>query len=126
MSRILIVDDHEIVRQGVRRILEMQGQWEICGEAANGKEAVRLNRELKPDAIIMDITMPIMSGIEAAAEIVKLNPDSKVLMFTMHDPGVVLRQIQRSGAKGVLTKSRAASELGPALEAILAGETYFH
>lgn len=104
----------------------MQGQWEICGEAANGKEAVRLNRELKPDAIIMDITMPIMSGIEAAAEIVKLNPDSKVLMFTMHDPGVVLRQIQRSGAKGVLTKSRAASELGPALEAILAGETYFH
>jgi len=114
------------VRQGLRRILEMQGHWEIVGEAANGEAALRMTRQLKPDAIIMDITMPVIGGIEAAARIVKQDPESKVLIFTMHDPGVVLRQIQRAGAKGVLTKSRAASELGTALETILAGQTYFH
>jgi two-component system nitrate/nitrite response regulator NarL len=114
------------VRQGVRRILETEGDWEVVGEAADGEEALRMTRLLKPDAIIMDITMPLMSGIEAAARIVKQDPESKVLIFTMHDPGIVLRQVQRSGAKGVLTKSRAASELGTALATILAGQTYFH
>jgi DNA-binding NarL/FixJ family response regulator len=81
---------------------------------------------LKPDAIIMDITMPVMGGIEAAAQIVKQDPESKILIFTMHDPGVVLHQIQRAGARGLLIKSRAATELGTALETILAGQTYFH
>ena len=125
-SRILIVDDHEIVRQGLRRILEMRGDWEICGEASNGKEALRLANELLPDAIIMDITMPVMGGLEAAAEIMKGRPDSKVLIFTMHEPAVVRRQALQSGARGVLAKSRVASELEPALLAILAGQTYFH
>jgi DNA-binding NarL/FixJ family response regulator len=104
----------------------MQGDWEIVGEASDGEEALRMTRVLKPDVIIMDITMPVMGGIEAASQIVKQDPKSKVLIFTMHDPSVVIRQIQRAGAKGVLTKSRAASELGTALETILAGQTYFH
>jgi two-component system nitrate/nitrite response regulator NarL len=104
----------------------MGGDWEVVGEAADGEEALRMTRLLKPDAIIMDITMPLMSGIEAAARIVKQDPESKVLIFTMHDPCVVFRQVQHSGAKGVLTKSRAASELGTALATILAGQTYFH
>jgi len=114
------------VRQGVRRILESGSHWEVCGEAANGQEALRLTRELKPDDIVMDITMPVMSGLEATREITKFNPDSKILIFTMHDPGKFVASIQGSGAKGALNKSKAASDLAPALEAILAGETYFH
>src|SRR5690349_17258192 len=83
--RILIVDDHEIVRQGVRTIFMARPQWEICGEAVNGQEAVRLAQSLEPDAIVMDITMPVMSGLDATREISKLNLNSKVLIFTMHD-----------------------------------------
>lgn len=123
-SRILIVDDHEIVRQGIRRILEAQGDWEVCGEAGNGREALELNAALKPDAIIMDITMPVMNGLEATLEITSAHPESKVLIFTMPEPQNVA-SIHRSGAKGILTKSRAAQDLTPALRTILAGHTYF-
>ena len=125
-KRVLIVDDHDIVRQGVRRILETQDDWEVCGEASNGQEALRLSKELKPDAIIMDVTMPVMNGLEATRNITKANPDSKVLIFTMHETQNLLPPIRGSGAKGVLPKSRAASDLTPALKAILAGQTYFH
>jgi DNA-binding NarL/FixJ family response regulator len=120
-----VVDDHEIVRQGVRHILETQDQWEVAGEAANGEEAIRLNGELKPDAIIMDITMPVLSGLEATNEITKANPESKVLIFTMHESPSLLRPVQRVGARGLLTKSRAGRELTTALQAIIAGQTYF-
>jgi two-component system, NarL family, nitrate/nitrite response regulator NarL len=125
-KRVLIVDDHDIVRQGVRRILETEDDWEVCGEASNGQEALRLSRELKPDAIIMDVTMPVMNGLEATKKITKANPDSKVLIFTMHEPQSLLSPIRGSGAKGVLPKSKAASDLTPALKTILAGQTYFH
>jgi two-component system, NarL family, nitrate/nitrite response regulator NarL len=114
------------VRQGVRRILETEDDWEVCGEASNGQEALRLSRELKPDAIIMDVTMPVMNGLEATKKITKANPESKVLIFTMHEPQNLLSPIQGSGAKGVLPKSKAASDLTPALKTILAGQTYFH
>jgi DNA-binding NarL/FixJ family response regulator len=124
-SRILIVDDHDIVRQGVRHILESQNDWEIAGEAANGEDAIRLNEELKPDAIIMDITMPVMSGLEATKEIVKRNPDSKVLILTMHENPSLLHSIQSVGAKGLLTKSQATGHLTPALHAIIAGQSYY-
>ena len=123
-SRILIVDDHEIVRQGIRRILELQNDWEVCGEAGNGQEALQLNATLKPDAIIMDLTMPVMNGLDATRAITNTHPESKVLIFTMHEPQN-LASIERSGAKGVLTKSRAAHDLTPALQTILAGQTYF-
>jgi DNA-binding NarL/FixJ family response regulator len=122
----LIVDDHQIVRQRVRQILESQNDWHVCGEACNGREAIRLSQELQPDVIVMDITMPVMSGLEATTEIIRANPDSRVLVFTMHDPGPIAPQIMRTGARGVLTKSRAARDMTPALEAILAGQTYFH
>ena len=95
-------------------------------EAANGKEALRMTNELKPDAIVMDITMPVMSGIEATIEIVKTCPESKILIFTMHESPSLALPIRRAGAKGVLTKSKATSELTPALRAIIAGQTYFH
>jgi DNA-binding NarL/FixJ family response regulator len=122
----LIVDDHDIVRQGVRRILETQNDWDVAGEAANGEEALRMVQKLKPDAIVMDITMPVMNGLDATSEITRKNPDSKVLILTMHENPSLLRPIQDSGAKGLLTKSKATSELTQALHAIIAGQTYFH
>lgn len=124
MPRILLVDDHDVVRQGVRRILETQNDWEIAGEAADGEEAVRLYRQLKPDAVVMDITMPLMNGLDATKAIVEANPASKILILTMHEDGI-RHLIERSGARGIVTKSRAMNELTPALEAIIAGKTYF-
>ena len=124
--RILVVDDHEVVRQGIRTILSARPDWEICGEGVNGQEAIKLAAELRPDAIIMDITMPVMSGIEATMEIVKTCPESKILIFTMHESPSLALPIRRAGAKGVLTKSKATSELTPALRAIIDGQTYFH
>ena len=115
----------EIVRQGVRRILETQNDWEICGEAANGQEALRLSQQLKPDAIVMDITMPVLDGLEATKQITKTNPHSRVLILTTHERRGLLGAAQSSGAKGVLAESRAASDLTSALRAILAGKTYF-
>jgi DNA-binding NarL/FixJ family response regulator len=125
-ARVLIVDDHDIVRQGVRRILETQNVWEVAGEAANGKEALRLAQELRPDAIVMDITMPVMNGLDATREITRKNSDSKVLILTMHENPTLVLPIKRSGAKGLLTKSSASRELTPALQAIIAGQTYFY
>jgi DNA-binding NarL/FixJ family response regulator len=123
--RILIADDHDIVRQGIRRVLEVKSDWEICGEAANGQEAVRMARELSPDVIIMDVTMPVMSGFEAADEISRLPINSRVLFFTMHDSSGLAGSVRRSGAQGYVVKSRAALDLIQALERLLKGGTFF-
>jgi DNA-binding NarL/FixJ family response regulator len=123
--KILIADDHEIVRQGIRRVLEVKPEWKICGEAANGQEAVRMAQELTPDVIIMDVTMPVMSGFEAADEISRLPINSRVLFFTMHDSGSMVGPVRRSGAQGYVVKSRAAQDLIQALERLLNGGTFF-
>lgn len=119
--KILIADDHEIVRQGIRRVLEVKPEWEICGEAANGQEAVRMAQ----DIIIMDVTMPVMSGFEAADEISRLPLGSRVLFFTMHDSGSMAGSVRKSGAHGYVVKSRAAQDLVQALERLLKGGTFF-
>src|ERR1700726_4058245 len=123
--KILIADDHEIVREGIRRVLEARPKWNICGEAANGQEAVRMAQELAPDIIIMDVTMPVMSGFEAADEISHLPVRSRVLFFTMHDSGSMAGTARRSGAQGYVVKSRAAQDLIQALERLLHGGTFF-
>jgi DNA-binding NarL/FixJ family response regulator len=123
--KILIADDHEIVRQGIRRVLEVKPEWEICGEASNGQEAVRMAQELSPDIIIMDVTMPVMSGFEAADEISRLPLGSRVLFFTMHDSGSMAGSVRKSGAHGYVVKSRAAQDLVQALERLLRGGTFF-
>ena len=123
--KILIADDHEIVRQGIRRVLESKPGWEICGEAANGHEAVQMARELTPDVIIMDVTMPVMGGFEAADEISRLPIGSRVLFFTMHDSSSMAKSMRRSTARGYVVKSRAAQDLIQALERLLQGGTFF-
>jgi DNA-binding NarL/FixJ family response regulator len=124
-SKILIVDDHEVVRQGIRTILRARPQWEVCGEAVNGKDAIEKATALDPDVIIMDITMPEMSGIEATREITKLKLRGAVLVFTMHESKNLATTVQEAGARGFVLKSHAARDLLDALEALLGGRTFF-
>jgi DNA-binding NarL/FixJ family response regulator len=123
--KILIVDDHEVVRQGVRTILRSRPQWEVCGEAVNGKDAIEKAKAFDPDVIIMDITMPEMSGIEATREITKLKLHAAVLVFTMHESKNLASTVQEAGARGFVLKSHAARDLLDALEALLNGGTFF-
>ena len=123
--RILIADDHEIVRQGIRAILRERPEWEICDEAVNGTEAVKKARESKPDLIILDMTMPGLSGIEATKEITKADPAQKVLMFTMHESKTLGDAVLRAGASGYVFKSRAARDLILAIETVLGGDIFF-
>ncbi len=122
--KILIADDHEIVRAGVRNLIE-SGGYACCGEASGGREAVKMAGELHPDVAILDVTMPELNGIEAAKQILKLCPDTKVLVFTVHDAEQVVVEIFRSGAHGYVLKSDAGRQLLEAIECVLGGKHYF-
>ena len=124
-ARILIVDDHEVVRQGIRTILRARPQWEVCGEAVNGRDDIAKAQDLDPDVIIMDITMPEMSGIEATREITKLKLRAGVLVFTMHESKDLAATVKDAGARGFVLKSHAARDLLDALEALINGGTFF-
>jgi len=124
-GRILIVDDHEVVRQGIRTILKARPQWELVGEAVNGKDAVDKAQKLNPDVILMDITMPEMSGIEATREISKLKLRAGILIFTMHESKNLAETVQEAGARGLVLKSHAARDLLEALETLMDGGTFF-
>lgn len=126
MPRILIVDDHEIVREGVRHILDNQDDWEIAGEATNGEEALRLYPELNPDAVLMDITMPVLGGLDATRELTRSYPDARVVIFTMHESPSLARTSENAGARGLLCKSAASSKLTPALKTVIAGGKFFN
>jgi DNA-binding NarL/FixJ family response regulator len=123
--RILIADDHEVVRQGIRMVLEARPQWEVCGEALDGGEALRMAGELRPDIIIMDITMPVMTGLEATAKLTQYRPETKVLIFTMHESRTLPDSVRRAGGRGYLVKSQAARDLIHALECLDRGGTFF-
>jgi DNA-binding NarL/FixJ family response regulator len=124
--RILIVDDHEVVREGVRIIINRaRPQWEICGEAADGFEAIDMTKRLSPDIILLDITMPRLSGLEAASRISGLGLSSQILIFTMHESGQLAPDARRVGARGYVTKSDAARHLVHAIETLLSGGTFF-
>jgi DNA-binding NarL/FixJ family response regulator len=125
-ARILIVDDHEVVREGVRIIINRaRREWEICGEATNGQEAIEAAARLKPDIILLDITMPVMSGLDAATRIARLGLTSQILIFTMHESGELTHDARRVGARGYVTKSDAARDLVVAIETLLSGGTFF-
>src|SRR5579864_185631 len=107
--KILIADDHEVLREGIRTILnKARPEWEICGEAVNGWEAVAAATRLRPDIIILDITMPMMSGLDAASRISALGLNSQILIFTMHQSGELANDTRRVGARGYVMKSDAA------------------
>ena len=124
-ARILIVDDHDVVRQGVCTLLSTHSDWEICGEASSGTEAISAVSALKPDVVILDITMPGMSGLDAAARIVALGTGARVLIFTMHESKSMVEDIRETGARGYVQKSQAARDLILAVQRLLAGNTFF-
>lgn len=123
--RMLIADDHEIVRQGLRSLVESRPGWQVCGEANDGWDAVQKARDLKPDVIALDIGMPNLNGIEAAREILRDNPKAKILFLTIYDTEQAVKSAVQIGAKGLILKSDAARELLVAVDAILRNSTYF-
>lgn len=125
-ARILIVDDHAIVREGIRMLIaRSRPKWEICGEAANGNDALEAIKDLKPDVIVLDITMPGMSGLEVAAKVATLDLGSRVLMFTMHESEMLPAEVRKAGAQGYVLKSQATRDLIRAIDMLLAGDTFF-
>src|ERR1700693_4916587 len=105
-ARILIVDDHEVIRHGVRSVLlRARPEWEICGEASDGKQAIEAVQRLKPDVVILDLTMPIMRGLQAAPQIARLAGDCRILIFTMHESERIVDDVRAAGAHGYVQKS---------------------
>jgi DNA-binding NarL/FixJ family response regulator len=124
--QILIVDDHEVLREGLKSLLaKSRPDWEICGEATDGEQAIQLAQELKPDIIILDITMPRMSGLEAASRMRKMGLRIPVLIFTTHQSGRLGTEVRQAGAQGYVLKSQAAQSLVLAIDTVLAGGTFF-
>jgi DNA-binding NarL/FixJ family response regulator len=121
--RILVVDDHEVVRRGLLALLGTQAGWEVVGEAANGPDAVKKVAQTMPDVVIMDITMPVMSGLDATRLIMDTVPQTKVLIFTMHDSEQMMQSALEAGARGYVLKSNAASDLIAAIRALAKGES---
>jgi len=122
---ILIVDDHEFIRRGIRAVLEKQVNWQIVGEAANGREAVAMADRFNADVVVMDISMPDMNGLDATRLIVRSRPQTKVLVLSMHDAEPVVRKVLSSGARGYILKSDAGRDLISAIEALVAGKPFF-
>jgi len=123
-ARILIADDHEIVRHGLRRLLETQPGWQVCAEAASGREAVAKARQLKPDVAVLDFGMPELNGAEATRQILKESPRTEVMVLTMHDAEQLVREVLEAGAHGFVLKSDASRDLVAAVQALLAHQTF--
>lgn len=123
--RILVADDHEIVRQGIRALLQSHPGWEVCAEAADGRDAVDKAGQLKPDIVILDIGMPNLNGLNATRQILHHDPQTKVLILTMHDSEQVIREVLEVGARGYLLKSDAGRDLVAAVEALQHNKTFF-
>jgi len=123
--RILLADDHEIVRRGLCALLQSQPDWEVCGEAADGREAVEMAEKLQPDIAILDVGMPNMNGLEATRQILKMRPETRVLVLTLHDSDQIVRDVLDAGARGFLLKSDAARDLIAAVDALLRHKVYF-
>jgi DNA-binding NarL/FixJ family response regulator len=120
---VLLVDDHNLVRRGFRRILEDEPDIEVTGEASDGEDAVRLAQELRPRVIVMDCALPGMNGLQATREILELIPDTLVLMLSMHPEETWVRQALKAGARGYILKNAVNLELGAAIRRVAAGET---
>jgi two-component system, NarL family, response regulator NreC len=124
MIRILLADDHALVRQGFRMILEAQADMEIVGQAGNGREAVELAGKLHPDVAVVDVAMPELNGIEATRRIGNISPRTRVLALSMHKDSMYVREILRAGARGYLLKDSGDADLVAAVRAIAKGDGY--
>jgi DNA-binding NarL/FixJ family response regulator len=123
--RILVADDHEIVRRGLVSLIKSQPTWEVCAEADNGRQAVELAKELKPDIAILDIGMPTLNGLEATRQMLRDNPQTRVLILTITDTDQAVRAVLDAGARGFLSKSDAARDLVSAIDALQYNKTFF-
>lgn len=123
--RILIADDHQVMRLGVRNLLQARQNWSICAEAADGREAIEKALQFHPDVIIMDIAMPVMNGLEAASWMARCLPDIPVILFSLHWSEDLLSHVQAGGVRGAVRKGDAASDLVEAIENVLSGGTFF-
>lgn len=122
MSRILVVDDHEMVRRGVRALLESHHGWIVCGEAFDGLQAIEQAKSLRPDLIVMDVSMPNMNGLDATRIIVREIPGSRILLISQNDPGIIMRQMADANAHGFVAKSELGKDLICAVERILSDD----
>ncbi len=123
-TRILIVDDHEIFRRGLRSLLESRPEIEICGEATNGIEAVEKAKEIQPDVVLMDISMPYLDGLQATRQIRNEVPKSSVLLLSQHDSSHMLSAALKAGASAYVTKSQVSMSLLAALEGVIRGDPF--
>lgn len=118
-TRILIVDDHEIFRRGLRSLLESRADWEVCGEATDGQDAVDKAKQLQPDVIVLDITMPRLNGLDATALLRKEVPAAKVVILSQHQPALMKQVALTAGAGAYVTKSEVSRELMAAIDGLL-------
>jgi DNA-binding NarL/FixJ family response regulator len=125
MLRILIADDHDVARRGIRAMLESHENWQVCAEAKDGREAVELANTMNPDLILLDVGMPNLNGLEATRQILTTSPNAVILILTMHDTDHVVREVLRAGARGFLLKSDAGRDLMSAVEALQNRRTFF-
>jgi len=123
--RILVADDHEIVRRGLCALLQKHEEWEICGEASDGREAVEMAKQLKPDVVILDIGMPSLNGLDATRQLLHYDPHFKIVVLTITDADQVIREALDAGARGFVLKSDAARDLVAAVEALQSKRMFF-
>jgi two-component system, NarL family, response regulator NreC len=123
--RILLADDHTLVRQGLRKILEERPEWEVVAEAGDGREAVRQAEAAEPDVAVLDISMPLLNGIEATRQIVRRSPDVQILILSMHANEAYIIRALKAGARGYLLKDSADAELIRGVSAVAAGKSFF-
>ena len=123
--QILLADDHEVVRKGLRALLEARPGWRVIAEATNGREAVEKAQSMRPDVAIVDIGMPTLNGLEATRQMVKKAPSTRVLILTMHDTNQLIQQVVKAGARGYVLKSDVATDLVSAVDALCRDQTFF-
>jgi DNA-binding NarL/FixJ family response regulator len=126
MVRILLADDHAVIRHGLRHLLEQRSGWTVCGEATSGREAVEMVGHLQPDVAVVDVAMPDLNGLEATRQIRRASPGTEVLIFTMHESERLVREVLAAGAKGYMLKSDAARSITAAVEALSEHRTFFN
>ena len=126
MLRILIADDHEVARSGIRSLLESHAGWEVCAEAKDGRDAVELAASTKPDVVLLDIGMPNLNGLEAARQISAMAPGIGILILTMHDSAQVRDQAQKAGADAFVVKSNVGAQLMETVRFLMEIETVSH